>query len=327
MYPTRRAHVIFLVMHVYTTRCQHGYVHVRRRPALYVIRRRRWHRGQSNQIQTVPAGAKTRTSKRYHRGQKQTHQNGATGGQHQTHEHGATGGIIKDAKTVPPGAATSQAVAPGAKATRSKQYHRGQIRGPQNGTTGGKSKHIKTVPPGGSIKHMNTVPPGASSKTSKRYRRVQHPFPHPQHLYLQRSPWSISQGAAPWRDGLSICVQAEPAKAEVRKGRCRLCTIWSGVLCKRRCEHGLMLCMPPRPRPWDRVRPRPQALLVCVSRMRVAMHQSQRSRPLTRPLAHGSLRHQALPVILGNARVAMYRSQWRIPLRTDSRRMCMITVS
>ena len=174
---------------------------------------------------------------------------------------------------------------------------------------------------------MNTVPPGASSKTSKRYRRVQHPFPHPQQLYLQRSPWSISQGAAPWRDGLSICVQAEPAKAEVRNGRCRLCTIWSGVLCKRRCEHGLMLCMPPRPRPWDRVRPRPQALLVCVSRMRVAMHQSQRSRPLTRPLAHGSLRHQALPVILGNAMVAMCRIHSLRPLRIESRRRCMISVS
>ena len=166
---------------------------------------------------------------------------------------------------------------------------------------------------------MNTVPPGASSKTSKRYRRVQHPFPHPQQLYLQRSPWSISQGAAPWRDGLSICVQAEPAKAEVRKGRCRLCTIWSGVLCKRRCEHGLVFCMPPRPRPWDRLRPRPQALLVCVSRMRVATHQSQRSRPLTRPLA--------LPVILGNAMVAMCRIHSLRPLRIESRRRCMISVS
>ena len=164
------------------------------------------------------------------------------------------------------------------------------------------------------------VPPGASSKTSKRYRRVQHPFPHPQQLYLQRSPWSISQGAAPWRDGLSICVQAEPGKAEVRNGRCRLCTIWSGILCKWRCDaHGLVFGMPPRPWAWDRLRPRPQALLVCVSPMRVATHRSQRSRSLTRPLA--------LPVILGNAMVAMWRFHSLRPLRIESRRRCMISVS
>ena len=146
-------------MHVYTTRCQHRFVHVRRRPAHYVIRRRRWLRGQKQphpnettggsikriktvpqqacvkHIKAVPPGPKTKTSKRYHRGQKQTHRNGATGmggGQHQTHEHGATGGIIKDIKTLPPGAALN---------------------------------------------------------ASKRYRRVQHPFPHPQHLYLQLKPF------------------------------------------------------------------------------------------------------------------------------------------
>ena len=42
---------------------------------------------------------------------------------------------------------------------------------------------------------------------------------------------------------------------------------------------------------------------------KVAMHQSQRSRPLSRPRARVNLRPQALLVFPGSARVAIYRSE------------------